>query len=408
MTELEDMSHLPFGERLAKVMDHYGPLCVGIDPHRALLKEWGYEVDAEGAELFGMRMLQAARGRAGVVKYQIPMFARFGSQGFAALERLLYAAKRMGLITIIDAMCGGLSTTVSAYADAYLKEGSPLEADAVTLLPYYGFRSLRGFIEDALKNNKGVFCASLTSNEEGINLQTAIRQYGEFDGRSVACGVAGQAQKYNEDVDGMGSVGLIIGANVTKWIGASGVSPAEFTGPILAPGYGWQGGKAEDLKTVFAGTHGNVLVTVARAIATKGPDIPTLGAQIDVIQADIKAALAEAQTCTFDPNPEGVQPIAPDDMELAARQAAAEAVGIPGLAKHVESATAITGVAGTNRGIEDTVGADGVHIDDACVPDDASGAGVAGGATVGADAAGSASTADSADSASDTSKGETK
>ena len=101
-----------------------------IDPHRKLLTDWGYNVDAEGAELFSMRMLQAANGRAAAVKFQTPMFERYGAKGFEALERVLYAARQMGVITIVDCLRGGLSTTISAIADAYFKPGAPLLADA--------------------------------------------------------------------------------------------------------------------------------------------------------------------------------------------------------------------------------------------------------------------------------------
>lgn len=165
-----------FGVRLRISMDHYGPLCVGIDPHRKLLTDWGYNVDASGAEMFSMRMLQAAHGRAAAVKFQESMFERYGSKGIAALERVLFAARQMGIITIVDCLHGGLPTTISALADAYFKSGAPLLADAITLLPYYGARSLSGLIDEALDNGRGVFIASLTSNPEGASLQTAIRQ----------------------------------------------------------------------------------------------------------------------------------------------------------------------------------------------------------------------------------------
>lgn len=75
-----------FGLRLSNSMAKYGPLCVGIDPHRQLLTDWGYNVDALGAELYSMRMLQAANGRAAAVKFQFSMFERYGSKGIAALE----------------------------------------------------------------------------------------------------------------------------------------------------------------------------------------------------------------------------------------------------------------------------------------------------------------------------------
>ncbi|MDU1018655.1 MAG: orotidine-5'-phosphate decarboxylase [Bifidobacterium breve] len=283
-----------FGLRLSNSMAKYGPLCVGIDPHRKLLTDWGYNVDAEGAELFSMRMLQAANGRAAAVKFQTPMFERYGAKGFEALERVLYAARQMGVITIVDCLRGGLSTTISAIADAYFKPGAPLLADAITLLPYYGVRSLNGLITEALENGRGVFIASLTSNPEGMSLQTAIRQSGDYRGRTVAFGIASNAQQHNADIDGMGSVGLIIGATIGQWMKDSGVNPSEFTGPILSPGYGWQGAEAKDLKTVFRGTRSNVLVTVSRLIASHGPDIASLSQATESIALDVRQALMEA------------------------------------------------------------------------------------------------------------------
>ena len=262
-----------FGLRLSNSMAKYGPLCVGIDPHRKLLTDWGYNVDAEGAELFSMRMLQAANGRAAAVKFQTSMFERYGAKGFEAL---------------------GLSTTISAIADAYFKPGAPLLADAITLLPYYGARSLNGLITEALENGRGVFIASLTSNPEGMSLQTALRQSGDYKGRTVAYGIASTAQKHNVDIEGMGSVGLIIGATIGQWMQDSGVDPSKFTGPILSPGYGWQGAEAKDLKTVFRGTRGNVLVTVSRFIASHGPDIAALSQATESIALDVRQSLMEA------------------------------------------------------------------------------------------------------------------
>ncbi len=311
-----------FGLRLSSSMAQYGPLCVGIDPHRKNLTDWGYNVDAEGAELFSMRMLQAMRDRAAAVKFQEPMFERYGSKGFAALERVLYAARQMGIITIVDCLHGGLSTTISAIADAYFKPGAPLLADAITLLPYYGARSLRGLTNEALNNGRGVFIASLTSNQEGASMQTAIRQSGDFKGKTVAFGIASTAQKFNDDIDGMGSVGLIIGATIGQWIADSGVDPAKFTGPILSPGYGWQGAEAKDLKTVFKGTKGNVLVTVSRFIAAHGPDISALAQATEAIAIDVRQALYEAMKEGEDKEKDGMGTITASLQQTPAEPAA--------------------------------------------------------------------------------------
>ena len=46
------------------------------------------------------------------------------------------------MLTIADAKRGDIGSTMAAYADAWLREGSPLAADWVTLSPYLGFGSL--------------------------------------------------------------------------------------------------------------------------------------------------------------------------------------------------------------------------------------------------------------------------
>ena len=146
---------------------------------------------------------------------------------------------------------------------------------------------------------------TLSVRNDFICKQTAIRQAGEYKGKTVAYGIASTAQKFNKDNDGMGSVGLIIGATIGQWINDSGVDPAKFTGPILSPGYGWQGAETRDLKTVFKGTKGNVLVTVSRSIATHGPDIAKLTEATASVARDIRQALTEAQNESADDAADG-------------------------------------------------------------------------------------------------------
>lgn len=74
------------------------------------------------------------------------------------------------------------------------------------------------------------------------------------------------------------------------------MDPSKFTGPILSPGYGWQGAEKRDLKTVFKGTKGNVLVTVSRFIAAHGPSIAALTEATESVALDIRQALLEAST----------------------------------------------------------------------------------------------------------------
>ena len=71
----------PFGARLWNAVEAHGPLCVGIDPHSALLEAWGLPDDATGAERFGRTVVEALAGTVPVVKPQSAFFERFGSAG---------------------------------------------------------------------------------------------------------------------------------------------------------------------------------------------------------------------------------------------------------------------------------------------------------------------------------------
>src|SRR5690606_17831545 len=132
-----------FGIRLRAALDAHGPLCVGIDPHAALLEQWGLSQNADGVRSFGLAVVDAAAGRVGVVKPQVAFFERFGSKGFAALEDVISHARKAGLLVLADAKRGDIGSTMAGYASAWLAPGAPLESDAVTVSPYLGPESLR-------------------------------------------------------------------------------------------------------------------------------------------------------------------------------------------------------------------------------------------------------------------------
>ncbi|MBW8873198.1 MAG: orotidine-5'-phosphate decarboxylase, partial [Leifsonia sp.] len=131
-----------FGSRLREAFSDSGQLCVGIDPHAGLLKAWGLPDSASGARDFGLRVVEAVTGRAGIVKPQIAFYERHGSAGYAALEDVLAAARAAGLLVIADVKRGDLGSSVDAYGEAWLTPGSPLEADAMTAVAFQGLGSL--------------------------------------------------------------------------------------------------------------------------------------------------------------------------------------------------------------------------------------------------------------------------
>ena len=278
-----------FGERLDGAMRAWGPLCVGIDPHPDLLARWGLPDTADSLLAFGDTVIEASARSAAAVKPNAAFFERHGARGIAALERVLANAREQGLITILDAKRGDIGSTMEAYADAYLRPGAPLEADAVTLSPYLGFGSLAPALELAERNGKGVFVLALTSNREGASVQHAVGEDGP-----VARAVAEAAAELNRGAQPMGSVGLVVGATVGDAAAELGIDLAAVNGPLLAPGVGAQGATPADVAKVFGSATSRVLVSQSRGVLQAGPFVEKLRGAIQAAAGAAAYILAPA------------------------------------------------------------------------------------------------------------------
>ena len=269
-----------FGERLTAAVAARGALCVGIDPHPGLLDAWGLPRDADGLERFALTCVDALAGEVAVLKPQSAFFEAHGSRGVAVLERVIAEARAAGALVLVDAKRGDIGSTMAAYAQAYLGDGSPLAGDAVTLSPYLGFGSLEPALAAAEATGRGVFVLALTSNPEGAQVQRA-----EAGGRSVAQAVVDAAAERNAGVAPLGPVGLVIGATLAE----TGVDLAALNGPVLAPGVGAQGAGPADLLRLFGGA-GCVLPTSSRDVLRHGPDAAAVRAAALRLRDELAAA----------------------------------------------------------------------------------------------------------------------
>jgi orotidine-5'-phosphate decarboxylase len=276
-----------FGARLAAAMDSRGPLCVGIDPHPALLAAWDLPVTPSGSERFAMTTLEALADRVAVLKPQSAFFEAFGSAGIAVLEKVLAAGRAAGALMLLDAKRGDIGSTMAAYASAYLNDGSPLAADALTVSPFLGFGSLQPAIDAATASGRGLFVLCRTSNPEGASIQLA-RSDGPQTGMTLAAQIASAAADLNAGAEPMGSVGLVVGATVTD----VSADLAAVNGPLLAPGVGAQGATAADLARVFGPARANVLPTASRSILSAGPSLAGLRDAAARTVDEVRAALA--------------------------------------------------------------------------------------------------------------------
>ncbi|HEX2264522.1 MAG TPA: orotidine-5'-phosphate decarboxylase, partial [Pseudonocardiaceae bacterium] len=160
-----------FGVRLARVVAARGALCAGIDPHPELLRQWGLDDDVAGLERFARGAVEALAPEVAVIKPQSAFFERYGSRGVAVLERVLVAARDAGALVLLDVKRGDIGSTMAGYAAAYLSDGAPLAADAITVSPYLGVGALEPAFELASGTGRGVFVLALTSNPEGAAVQ---------------------------------------------------------------------------------------------------------------------------------------------------------------------------------------------------------------------------------------------
>ncbi|MDV3221545.1 orotidine-5'-phosphate decarboxylase [Intrasporangium sp.] len=278
-----------FGRRLAAAMRRHGPLCAGIDPHRSLVEAWGLTYDLAGLERFALTCVEAFAGRVAAVKPQSAFFEVFGSRGVAVLERVLTELREADTVTILDAKRGDIGSTMTAYAHAYLGREAPARADAFTVSPYLGYESLRPALDLARETERGVFVLALTSNPEGAGVQHARR--GDTSvAASMVLGAAADnaAARANGE---LGHVGLVVGATVGTAVRDLDLDLRAAATPILAPGYGAQGGDVAALEKTFGAARGQVLAASSRDILTAGPEPHRL---VDRVQRSAETLLAWA------------------------------------------------------------------------------------------------------------------
>lgn len=260
---------VPFGARLHAALDARGPLCAGIDPHSSLLLDWGLSDDVAGLERFALTAVEGLAPHVSVVKPQSAFYERFGSRGVAVLERVIAESRAAGALVLLDVKRGDIGSTSQAYADAYLDPASPLASDAITVSPYLGFGSLAPFVEVASRVGAGLFVLGLTSNEEGPEVQRSTTDTGE----PVAARMFAHLRALNAGVRPLGSFGAVVGATVGD-VDEALASGLDFGGPILAPGFGEQGGTAADIGRIFGSL--TVLPSSSRGLLRAGPSVAGL------------------------------------------------------------------------------------------------------------------------------------
>ena len=302
---------------IANIKKTGAPIVVGLDPmlkyipehiQKKAFAEFGETLEgaAEAIWQFNKEILDKTYDLIPAVKPQIAMYEQFGIPGLVAFKKTVDYCKSKGLVVIGDIKRGDIGSTSSAYAVGHIgkvqvgsKTYAPFDEDFVTVNPYLGSDGVNPFIDVCKEEKKGLFILVKTSNPSSGEFQDQL-----IDGKPLYEHVGAKVDEWGSQCmgDTYSNVGAVVGATYPE-MGKTlrKVMPKAY---ILVPGYGAQGGKAEDLAAFFNPDGLGAIVNSSRGIiaAYKKDEYAKFGdknfgeasrqAALDMI-ADINGALGK-------------------------------------------------------------------------------------------------------------------
>lgn len=262
-------STVNFGDRLASaVRSRKTPVLVGLDPRLDQLPEGLRPSDtspqsaARAYLRFCQEILDVVASRVAVVKPQAAFFEELGPAGMQALAEVIQHARQRGLLVIVDGKRNDIGSTAEAYARGYLGACSAWAADALTVSPYLGDDSLTPFVDVARETGSGIFVLVKTSNPGGKTFQDQNVGTGPLYAsvgsltESLAAASAGAS--------GYGAVGAVVGATYPAQLAELRAAMPHTW--FLVPGFGAQGGSAQDVAAGFDPSGLGAIVNNSRGI----------------------------------------------------------------------------------------------------------------------------------------------
>ena len=264
---------------IEKIQKTKAPICVGLDPMLSYVPEHivkrafdAYGETLEGAAeaiwQYNKEIIDNTYDLIPAVKPQIAMYEQFGIEGLVVYKKTVDYCQEKGLVVIGDAKRGDIGSTSAAYATGHLgkvqvgsKSYSGFATDMLTVNPYLGTDGVKPFVDACNANDKGIFVLVKTSNPSSGEFQDKL-----VDGRPVYELVADKVVEWGADcMDGAYSnVGAVVGATYPEMSAVlRKLMPKTY---FLVPGYGAQGGTAQDLKPCFNEDGLGAIVNSSRGI----------------------------------------------------------------------------------------------------------------------------------------------
>lgn len=282
---------------IQSIQDKNNPSVVGIDTDFAYLDP-KVQASCQNTKdkcsailAFNRQIIDSICDIVPAVKVQIAYYEIFGSLGLDVFAETVRYSKQKGLITINDAKRGDIGATANMYAKAFLEPNAPFECDFLTVNAYFGTDGLQPFVDLCKQNNKGLFVLVKTSNPSGAELQNlVITDLISNTSQTVYQKMATMCQTLGKDIigqNGYSNIGAVVGC--THSAEAIDIRKQYPNLYMLVPGYGTQGGSAEDAKLCFDKQGNGAIVNSSRGIllAHKNPKY----AGLNIFQAARQAAI---------------------------------------------------------------------------------------------------------------------
>lgn len=265
---------------IEKIIKTENPTVVGLDPRFSFVPEF---IKKESIEKFGKTpeamadsfltlnkvIIDSVYDLVPAVKPQVAMYEMLGACGIQCYIDTIKYAKEKGLIIIGDIKRGDITSTAEAYSNGHIgriqideEKYEIYHEDFITVNPYLGFDSVEPYIKNCKEYEKGLFVLVKTSNPNSGELQDI-----ECQGMKLYEKVGSLVEKWGENIPGKygySGIGAVVGAtHPAQAERLRKLMPHTF---FLVPGYGAQGGKAEDLAVCFDKERLGAIINSSRGI----------------------------------------------------------------------------------------------------------------------------------------------